>query len=126
METYSGEAITGNRKGSRLPGRFLGTLPGRELFCDFAFAGLWCESVWPSLLRHSATFFCLTNHHDAVLKSHGPQEAVRMVILVIITFTKPILCDQFHRETAHEIAKCAESGALFISRDSTGCHREET
>lgn len=71
-------------------------------------------------------FFCLTIHHDAVLNSHGPQEAVRMVIIVIITFTKPILCDRFHREMAHEIAKCAESSTLFILQDSTGRHREET
>lgn len=35
-----GKAIIGNRKGRQLPARFLGTVPGRELFYDFAFAGL--------------------------------------------------------------------------------------
>lgn len=85
------KAITGNRKGSQLPACFLGTVPERELFCDFAFAGLWRESFWPSLLRHSDTLLCLTIRHDAVMKFHSPQEAVRMDIIVIITFTKPIL-----------------------------------
>lgn len=61
------------------------------------------------------------------MKSHSPQEAVRMVIIVIITFTKPILCDRFHREMAHEIAKCDESSALlFIFQGSELSHSEET
>lgn len=110
----AGKAVIENRKGSQLPACFLGTVPGRELFCDFAFAGLGCESFWPSVLRHSATLLCLTIRHDAVMKFHGPQEAVRMVIIVIITFTKPILCDRFHREMPHEIAKCGESSTLLL------------
>lgn len=52
------------------------------------------------------------------MKSPGPQEAVRMVIIVIITFTKPLLCDRFHREMAREIANCDESSILiFIFQD---------
>lgn len=60
------------------------------------------------------------------MKSHGPQEAVRMVIIVIITFTNPVLCDRFHREMAREIAKCDGSGTLLcILQDSKLSHCEE-
>lgn len=127
METYSGKSHQREQEGTLLPACILGTVPGRELFCDFTFAGLWLESFWPSALRHSAILLCLTTRHDAVMKSHGPQEAVRMVIIVIITFTKPILCDRFHREMAREIAKCNESSTLlFIFQESKLSHSEET
>lgn len=110
-----------------MPACLLGTVPGRELVCDFAFAGLWRESFWPSALRHSATLSCLTSHYEAVMKSPSPQEAVRMVIIVIITFTRPVLCDWFHREMAHEIAKWDESSTLlFIVQDSKLSNSEET
>lgn len=127
METYSGKSHRREQEGARLPACVLGTVPGRELFCDFAFAGLWHESFWLSALGHSATLLCLTTRHDAVMKSPGPQEAVRMVIIVIVTFTKPLLCDRFHREMAREIANCDESDILiFIFRDSKLSHGEET
>lgn len=88
---------------------------------------MWRESFWLSALGHSATLLCLTTRYDAVMKSPGPQEAVSMVIIVIITFTKPLLCDRFHRGTAREIANCDESGILvFIFQDSKLSHGEET
>lgn len=127
MEIYSGKSHRREQEGTRLPACVLGTVPGRGLFCDFAFAGLWRESFWLSALGHSAALLCLTTRHDAVMKSPGPQEAVSMVIIVIITFTKSLLCDRFHREMAREIANCDESGILvFIFQDSKLSHGEET
>lgn len=43
-----------------------------------------------------------------------------MVIIVIITLTKPILCDRFHREMPHEIAvKAVLSSSFYRTQDDT-------
>lgn len=88
---------------------FLGLCYGDKLFCglpctDFWHGNLPSSSQPPSLLCLTAGFMSTTKPS---VKCHNLRETFEMVMSVIITSPKHLLCDQFYREISPAILTVA-------------------
>lgn len=83
---------------------FLGLCYGDRLFCGFLCADFWHGNLPSS--SHPPSLLCLTAGFTSTtkpsVKCHNLRETFEMVVSVIITSPKHLLCDQFHRDFSRD------------------------